>query len=488
MAHSVILYNGTGYWLDLLDSAAHKVLYGADVSSPTIESFFAQPYGRGFLPLAGYRVGNREITLPVLLSGSTMDGLIVNIQQVQAVLEQTRRYHANDGGSPAYLAVQPNGAANTTVFDVMDGRLEAGKFFNPALASFKVLDAQLRLTVRSYGRSQQLRKNTSGTLNNLGGTGVTGGTWTLTMPSSGEIPAPMKVELQTAAGDTYIRAIVAAMHGNHVSDFVKYFILQCEEGSHTGYTVTDIEADADFSAASAAVAAASGGNVERVTSSGACTHTGNLLRWNLTGPLGNLRGVFDIWLRVDNPAQAGAGAAHQFGLKYGGSDGLLISNDLITLDTGTSDAMYYMGQVTIPTPGNQGGIDTFLMVLSYTHAFAAGAQAYDLDCLVMIPVTGDTFHVETLDVKFSAATTAQDILIADNLLWRPQTYLTASDGTLTLLQPSIPWLDSGFNRGVDGDTLFLPLLLSGSSPYTNDLTHQFTLTAYDYPRFGLFDA
>src|SRR3990172_13048519 len=99
MATTIILQSAS-YQLDLLNADAHRVLQGPDFSIPNIALFFAKPFGRDFDPLGGYRVGNREVTLPVLLGGSSVDNLIQNIQQVRAVLYGARRFHAGFGGEP----------------------------------------------------------------------------------------------------------------------------------------------------------------------------------------------------------------------------------------------------------------------------------------------------------------------------------------------------------------------------------------------------
>lgn len=488
MSTSIILQSAT-YQLDLLDAAAHAILDPADLGMPNVERFFAKPFGRGFDPLGGYRTGNHDMTLPIMLGGSSVDNLIQNIQQVRAVLHEARRFHVGLGGAPAVLMIQPNGATNTTVFDIMDGELEDGQILSRGLGANRVYNAILHLTCRPFGRTQQLRKSTSGTLNNGGGAGASGGTYTLTRPTSGEIPGPALVEIQTAAGDTWQRLILAKVSRANVADIAGYFILQCETTAGTGYTVTDIHTGQP-DGTDVAVAAASGGNVRRYTNNGggAVSHTQNYLRWELTGPLASIVGKYDIWLHINEDAAQDIDSVQ---LKYGGTNGLLISNAAVSTGT-VADGMYYLGQIEIPTPGADGGVvNSFLMVLALTVSFPGAGGAFDLDNLFVIRVSPG---VQMLDVEFASATAAQNILVVDRVgvgrpNWQPRTYLLDSSGNYKLLARGSPWLDQGFSRSVDNDDLYLPLLLGKSgNVYTIDLSHQFTIAVSDFPLFGSFDA
>lgn len=485
MSLDVRLYSSNGYLLLLSDSDVYGIREGSALGMPATTEAYAAVWGRGFHPPVGYSYGNRVANLTLKVRGASLDGWVTNIQQLQQTLLDAREYWAPaDGeesgraGAQAYMRVQLNGMTNVTEWDILGGIADASALFRYTMTVTTAptfVDVPLTLLLKPHGRPQQRTRTVSGTLNNGGGTGGTADAYTLSAPA-GQVAMPLRVAVQSAAGDTFRRVLLGRKTGGNVANFI--FALECETGTYTGYTVTDIEVQGDLTSSNQAVAAAHGGNVRRFAHAAGSGTNVPLLQWTINDNISDFYGTYRVLLRVDQ----GLTNITSFRLTYGGSAGTDIANAAVTVSSpNRTDYFVDLGRMTIPHRGSGGrnALSRFDFTLQYTYT-NAGANNLDLDCIYLLPIDGPV-----LDIEFSAEASAQDQLVSDGLLPAPETYLLDSSGNI---QPELQTVnaDGQFTAKPQEDSRWFPLLLRGTGTgQTHDLTDQLTLEFQYFPLYEL---
>ena len=483
MAHNIDLISDNGMILDLVDGTTYNIAHGSGMGVPSIETIFATPWQRGFSPLVDYNVGNRVVTIPMHIKGTSLDTWITNYQQLAQILRDAKDYSASGGrlGARAYLCVQMSGMTNTTVFDVIAGEIPDPAIFRPEM----VVDTSrpstpfvpITFTLKPWGRPEPLSSSTSGTLNNGGGTGNTASTYTLT-DTTGERPAPCRITITPSAD--LRRLIIGKRSRGNVSNFI--FVLHCETGAYTGYTTADVEANPNFTVANVVNAAAQGGNVLRLSyTTGGNVTRAKVITWTINDNLPDFYGRFMVFVRSD---AAGHANLTGVGLSYGGSDGSLYQLPSTTLGAAWADRMLPLGVVTIPErPLPYDAVKTsFVMQLDVTIVTGVTFDA-DFDCLYLVPC--DEGY---LDIEFSANSTAADKLIIDGLADQPVVYLLNSTGVIPSSNTR-PSAVRGFQPFtiMPGDNLFAALIVdtatAGSRTGEHPLGDTYTLKVERYPLF-----
>ena len=479
------LYNGS-ILVDLHDTTSYGIREGSSLESLAHQVVYAEPWKRGYQPLVGTSLLNRTISLVVRVKGTSLDNWVVNYQALAQTLLDTQAYwesvadpKAAPEGARAYLAVQLTGMTSAVEFDVISGTVEAGALFRWTMAlhtSAPVLvDVPVTLTVKPLARPQQRTRTTVSLLNNGGGVSAADGTYTLSAPL-GNLPAPLRVAYQSAAGDVFQRIILARKVGGALSNFV--WGLNCELGAATNYTVTNIEASANFALANVAVATAHGGNVLRLTKSVAAQDTNApIIQVSITSHVRDFYGKYRVFLRLDAISLA---ANCSLSLTYGGASGTDIVNTASAdLPVTASDFLMDMGTMNIPhrvQPLNS-GLSTFDFTIRGTLAATGGT--IDFDCIYLVPIDG-----QLLDVQYNADITAQYQVVSDNLAPNPLTYLLSDTGLVQANATTVK-ADTRFEAPHQEDSLWLCLILRAGTPNLHDLTDVFGLAFDYYPLYAM---
>lgn len=482
MALNIDIYNSS-YFLELDDSTIYGIHYeGANsLGVPSVQRIYQEVWGKGYAPPSAVDYGNRQASLEIMLKGTSLDNLIVNYRQLEIILLQAQEYWATKGvsGDRAFLSIQLAGMTNPIEYEILDGILGAGGIFQYIIKNTsapKLAKIPLSLTLRPWGRPQALTRVASGSLNNGGGTGATGGTYSMAAPV-GDVPAPVKVSFAVDTGN--YRYLLARRTVGNVANFATLWPIQCEVSGGTGYTVTSIETSGNLTLADVAVAGASGGNVNRLTHAATGTDTNvPLLRFTINDNLSDIRGRFRVFLRVDAGANSGSGETLH--LRYGRIDeGFPIVLSAVAMNrTNSADALFDMGEIMIPAYASpQDAVQTSFIFDLY-GTFTSAVFTIDLDCIYLMPV-----DEEILDVRFTTLTTANDIIIADHLAITPSIYQTDSTGVIVSNNQTV-FRNTRFHAGQGNVNLWLPLVMrgTGSSDAAEQhiLAHTLTLT-FDYP-------
>ncbi|MCX6022956.1 MAG: hypothetical protein NTZ05_14740 [Chloroflexi bacterium] len=479
MALDVRLYSSDGYLLELDDSTVYGIREGSGLGPLAPTRLFAEVWGRGHHPLAGYSYGNRVAPLLLKLRSASLDGWATNLQQLEQTLLGVQEFWApKNGGAPGrngaqlWLSVQLDGQTNALVWDVLAGDVDASALFRHLMtvtAAPTMIDVPLNLVLKPFGHPQQRTRTVSGTLTS----GID--TYTLSAPA-GQVDAPVKVTIQGAAGDTFRRYILGRKTGINPANFI--FCMECETGTFTGYTVAAISTEGQTVLSNVVDANAHGGNKLRVTvTSGAgAAHTNvPLIRWAINDNLADFRGTYRVLLA----GQASSTNLTNWSLAYAGpSGGTVVNNAVLVGATTNAGHLWDLGRMEIPY-GLDADTDPISELLFTLRASYADANyTFDADCIYLMPI-----DEEVLDVEFSAEGSALDQVVSDNLAAVPALRLLDSAGTVQTETQSVA-ADSRFTIVPGRDILWCPLLLTGTSVnQVVDLTDQFTLTFEYFPLF-----
>lgn len=485
MALDVRLYSSDGYLLQLSDSTVYGIREGSGLGALIPARVYADVWGRGHHPLAGYSYGNRVAPLSLKLRSTSLDGWGTNLQQLEQVLLDVQEFWApKDYGTPGrngaqlWLSVQLNGQTNALVWDVLAGDVDASALFRFLMTRTSeptMIDVPLTLVLKPHGHPLARTRTASGTLNNGGGTGGTSDTYTLSAPA-GQVATPAKVTIQGASGDTFRRYLLGRKSGLNPANFI--FAMECEIGTFTGYTVTDIETDGQTALSNVADAAAHGSSKLRatVTSGFGGTHTSvPLIRWTINDNLADFKGTYRVFLRTT----ATVANLTSFSLAYGGASGNTVVNSAVTVGAVFGNGhLFDLGRMEIPygLDDDTDPVTEFNFTLRATYADAT--YTFDMDCIYLMPI-----DEEVLDVEFSAEGAEQDQVVSDNLAPVPSLRLVDSAGTVQT-ETQIVAADSRFTVVAGRDSLWCPLLLTGTGDaQLLDLTDQFTLTFEYHPLY-----
>ena len=485
MALDIRLYSA--HYQVELESDTDYGVRGGSLGLASRQRIFASPWKRGYQPLVGLNDENRVMELMVRIKGSSLDNWIIAHDNIQQLLRDAELWHESEGlsGARAIFAAQLSGMTNVTEWDVISGDLQAGEVFRTSMyrdTTAPILaNVPLTLICKPYGRPQAHTRSVSATIDNGDDKVI------LTAPS-GQVATPLKLTLQSAAGDPFIRAIGGRKTKGTVSNFI--WVMECETGAFTGYTVTDVETSNLFALSNVADAAMHGGSKLRMTTDGAGTAAlAPVVRWTINDNLSDFYGTYRVLIKY---ADLG-GNAVTLGLTYGGTLGRDIANAQTTLSNqGTGERIADLGRMVIPHragPSNV-ALASFLFEVRVTLVDNDSAGPYDFDCIYLIPIDEESF-----DLEASATLSAQDQLILDGLAEVSLPYIVDSTGDLqpervTFNAPSGQRNTGSLSvePGVDNlwCILMLQIVTSGTGAYQVDLTDDFTATFEYYPYFHFF--
>ncbi len=489
MATTYATLSNSSYQIQLADSTAYGIKDGGRLGMPSAQRVFAEVWGKGFSPLAAIDYRNRQAEMAVHVIGTSHDNLITNYRQAEIIILQAREYWTSKGasGDAAYLSVQLDGMTNAIEYDVLDGELQADNIFTFPMKSTtapRLVFAPLSLTLKPWGRPQALTRVTSTAISNGGGVAATAGTYSMAAPL-GDVPAPVKVSLSNDTALNYgARYLLARRTVGNVANFAALWPMQCETGTYTGYTVTDIETSGNFSLANVAVAAASGGNVLRLTHANVDTDTNvKVVRFTINDNLSDFRGRFRVFLRVDT----GHASVTSLSIKYGGtgSDIVATGSPVTPSWAGNifADRLIDLGEIRIPSTDMPLDAVSAAFNFELWGSFTIGVWTADFDCLYLLPVDENR-----MDIRLTVGSVANDIFVNDNLGVTPGFYLTDSTG---LFKDNIftSVLNTRFNWVQGKANLLLPLA-AWNNGYPADVTQHrltdvLTIVVDGHPQYAL---
>ena len=421
MALNIDLFDTRGRFLEL-DASPYGIGYGSGLGAPEVNNIWSDPLG-GVSRLVHYNHTKRVLELPITIQSSTsLDDWIDNYNNLAGLLRD-----AKDRRSEAYLAVQLNGMTNTTIFDVLGGEIPDAQYFDVPMKNTSAPHAAFRtvtLYLKPYGRNQSLTEDTSGTLNNFGGASSVSPAYIQTSPV-GDRETPAKLIWQPST--TWRWVWIARRTRGNVSNFIP--VLQCEEGTFTGYVVTDIDASGSIAYAPAAVANSVGGNVGRVTYTATATVTNNpLIEWEINDNLPDFYGRHRVLLRIDDAVNSADNTITtlKFRLRYGGDGTAYLTAkgevDISgTDDLGSFPCVLDLGVIEITEPPDGAIMTSFKFELDITIQDAT-TVTIDLDCITLLPC--DEFMAFAY---LSAVSGSQDKLILDAMSAYPAFLLDTGD-------------------------------------------------------------
>lgn len=483
MAAEFYLYNAS-YIVDLSDSSIHGLREGSTLGQPAIKRVFSDVWKRGYNTLGGISYDNREVILMIRIKGTSLDNWITNSRQIKQLLFDLERYWETDGldGGRGYLSIKLNGMTNAVEFDVLAGQLEDEAVFKYSMtlntSAPILIDVPLRLIVKPFARPQNRTITTSGTLTNGAAAG-----YTLSAPSGDlSLASPLRLTFQGAASDTPARILTGRK--TYAPNFQHMLEAETTTGTYYNAALTN---PGTGTMAVAAVGAASGGNVARLTGgTGGQTSSGVILTWTIKTPyVQDFFGTYRVFLRID--AQSGTWTSATVQLKYGGSAGTTISRTAQAYTSSGSDYLIELGRMTIPhaqQPINAAP-SNFIFTVTVSAVASSSNPTLDFDCIYLLPI-----DEEALDYCANAAFTSQDQLISDSLLTQPMLYMLDSTGKLTYPTFTVN-MDSRFSVLCGRATRWFTIMLRtgvGSYPsfMTHDLTDQYTLSFDYYSLYGMF--
>jgi hypothetical protein len=461
MAHYMELWSTNGLVLNLMDGTNYKVQAASGLGTPDVDNVMAAGWQADRERIIAYNVRNRHVELPVTIMATTRDGWNAAYQDLARVLRD-----AKDGTAQAWLNVHFDGATYPLLFDVEGGEIiDAQQLDHVYQLHYLTAFRPVVLHLRPYGHPQALGYQESGTITNGDDAN---GEWTMTA-LAGERRTPTRLQMVGSITGVVLARTQGARGANLP------WVLDCEDGgTHPAYTVTDIEASADYSMADAAVAAAQNGAVARVTLSASSPTSAALIRWGIAKPR-TLAGRYHVWGRLDGTNQAGGSSVSAIKLtaKYGGTGSdFTASEGEVTVNTSGSyvDRLVYLGAVEMAA-----NVTTFNMELWFGVTWnASGTCSIDLDCLYLLPA--DEYVAKVVHNGSGVA-----IVELDGIGGYLQPTFRTSAGaidprTITVAEAPTPWL------GVDGAPVWYPLLIAGApldgKQGSHDLTATITMRAW----------
>lgn len=100
--------------------------------------------------------GNREISIPLTVLGSTMDGLLTNVRNLEVALQNAERYSANKWGSRVRLKHQPKEATDPVYFDILGGSFKPPKGISRDYSAYAMREASLDLICKPFGYGDEV--------------------------------------------------------------------------------------------------------------------------------------------------------------------------------------------------------------------------------------------------------------------------------------------------------------------------------------------
>lgn len=417
MPFSVDIYNAS-YFLQMESDPYGIHISDSGIGVPLANRTFSSSRNSRFAPLLSTVRDNRIIDLPLQMTGTSMDDWVINSQQLRAVLRGAELYNSPENygeqGARAYIALQMPNATNTTVWEIICGDLEEGQVFQSVMSIPYMPVAMLRLYCHTWGHPQQIVRVTSPTLD------VGQDFFVLTAPQ-GEREAPARVTMQTAAGSVFRRVIVAKRSRGNVNN-IKW-VFECETGTYTGYVTASVETSGNFALSNVADAAASNGNVLRMTHTATGTDgLADLISITINDNLEDYRGRWKVFLLAATSTSNWTAARQSFG----GTTGLAVPGGTVSSPFNADDAAY-LGEIDIPypyVPPGGGSNPSFVFVLE--ASFNSAVFTIDWDCVFLVPCDEQYAEIELTD----AASVAEDQMIWDNLSIPAWTYLLDSAGNV----------------------------------------------------------
>lgn len=409
-----------------LTATPYGVLPGT-LGGPVLNEVYAPQWGRGHHPLIGHSYGNREITLNIQLSGTSIDVWSTNYRNLQAVLRESRNYWESGGerGYAATLTVQLGAATNATVFDILTGTMPdmavlLSTFVNVAAAF--VLSFPVKLTCKPFGRGASTITS-SGTVN-------AGTTPFVIAAPLGDHEAPLRISWQPKAVAPG-RLMMARRTRRNSSNIL--WPLSAAPGTYSAYTVKSLATASGGGVVGVYIPETSGAAAASIIRGGATNTVGSsgreLLRFTLTANLADWRGRYRALL----VSSGGLAAFYPvFALGWGGASGDKILNAYGTSYLAEQIPMVSdLGVIEIPdnaAPATQ-ALDTYQMTLYWkTSAVGialggASGEKGSIKALYLLPI-----DEQLLDVGTSNITATGDIWTADGLAPQPSLYMTDASG------------------------------------------------------------
>ena len=482
MALTITLSDGTT--TATVSASPYGIRYGGlRLGNAERNRVFSQPWGRGFSPLAGVTEYNRQCEIDIWIRGTSLDDWGTNYRALAALLKRTQDYWKTSGerGAACLLSVQLDGQTNATTYDVLAGEFDAANVAQPSMqntAAPYLSNAQLRLTLKPWGRPAAELTTTSATLTNGGGTsggGTTAMSHIITSPA-GTQDAPMRVTWQGGnAGLGYGRVIMGRKTRGTVANFIADFraettVSTTGQSTYPGYTVGLIGA-AGYGRTRVVDAAAGNGVFMRYTKLGAAAvpTAQPLMNWGIDSA-SDFHGSYRVFLKFSTAVNA---SQITLSLGYGGDSATwLASTPPITGVIVNPETLLDMGTITIPVQGIGAtvGQAPFWITLLASSTSAVSGQISGIDELYLIPS-----DEEYLDVRVSA--TGGDKIVMDDLSPRPSAYVADS---ASLAKRTVDIVQRTPLRAVPGeDNLWVALVLSTTGTTAFRLTDNYTLK-FDY--------
>lgn len=455
-----------------LHTAPSVLMPGSRLGIPAYQRAFSEAWGRGFSPLTGVNVGNRQAEFRLRIEGTSTDDWITNVRNLSKLLQNAELYHASGGvyGAAVTLSVQLDGATNATVFDVLGGDIDAsaavGAFSMKNTSRPLLAEIPLTLILKPYGRPGSATTIASSNISN-GNT-----TYTVSAPA-GDREAPVKLTFQSGANAPFERVILARRTRGTVANFV--WIMECETGNFTNYIVTGVVPPlAGFTISNVSDPNASAGNKLRITHNTSTPDVdADIIQFELIANLPDHYGRFRVFLH----SLTGNSNVTGIRLAYGGDTGKDIQNARVN-NPATANRLIDLGIMEIPHRPSPPTVNLASFKFRLLGTFNAADFTWDIDNIFLLPV-----DEQYADIKISPAAAAQDKLVNDNTAPMPAVYLTDANDKL---QPETITAnaDTRFSLVPGRDNRFMCLFFSSGGSF--DTTKQFSLTFSYFPLYDLF--
>lgn len=472
MALSIILSDGTT--TVNLHTAPSVLMPGSRLGIPAYQRVFSETWGRGFFPLTGVNVGNRQAEFRLRIEGTSTDAWITNVQNLAKLLQNAELYHASGGvrGAAVTLSVQLDGATNATVFDVLGGEIDAsaavGAFSMKNTSRPLLAEIPLTLILKPYGRPASATTIASGSLSN----GINA--YTVSAPA-GDREAPAKITFQSGAGAQFERVLLARRTRGNVANFL--WAMECETGSYGSYTVTNVTSPlSGLSLSNVADANARGGSKLRISVSSSSERAdADIIQFEILSYLADHYGRFRVFVH----SLGGSTNLTGIRLAYGGKNGKDIMNARVN-NPPTANRLIDLGIMEIPHRPGPPDVNLSSFKFRLLGSYPAGNYfLWDIDNVFLVPV-----DEQYADINLSPAAAAQDKLVNDNIAPLPTVYHTDSANNL---KPSVITAnaDTRFSLVPGRNNLFICLFFNTSlGGFT--LNQPFSLELSYYPLFELF--
>ena len=444
----VRIYSSLGQIFDLQDPDTYMIGEENSVGVAVEDITFTSVGTRNYDVPHVIGMPNREIGLNVYITGTSVDNLITKFRNLEEVFAQALKYYDDDGksGAKAWVQFKLDSGSYVTEYDILNGVIDGSSILETT-DEITTIMMPITLIVKAPAHSQANLIAESAAMDN-------GDTFLISAPV-GDIDSPAKVSLQMISGGTVVTEFfIGKKSRGNVNNF--QFVMECETGTFTNYSVAD--GGGTYVGSDVANAAAHGGFVRRVALIAGTSQ--KVLIWTITNNTKDFYGKYYVFLKNLAAGNYSDGAT----LKYGGPNGDRIALTEVTTSISPSD-LTLLGTMQIPEEDYPSDEPTEFKFSIYLNGSASPGN-YDLDCIYLMPIDEEYFRWQS-DTTF----TNNERIVSNNLGNPYRAYALESDGDLQSDNPLTPLHDDRFTiiHGVDQKLCWLAY-----SKTTTDMLHRLT--------------